>query len=651
MSRNKSEAQLSGMDQAMENGVVNPAFQNDTEDNLNVSMTSINLGSEYDHTINITKEPNLHNGLQEVSLNTKPSSENSAQSKQAWKEDNTKTGNDKTGDPERDQWDKPIEFLLSCISMSVGLGNIWRFPFTCYENGGGCFLIVYLIVLTLVGRPIYFLELVIGQFSSSGPIQVWKMVPVLKGVGYGQMIGATCVVSFYVSIMGLTVFFFFASLQSALPWSVCDETWAGECNENKTASITHPNTSLSQLYFGNEVLKQKGSIDDGIGMPEWRLTLCLLFSWMVIFLVLFKGVKSSGKSAYFTSLFPYVVIFILLIRGVTLEGAWTGITYFIVPQWDRLYDIKIWYAAVGQCFLSLGTGFGIITMLSSYNSFNRNIYKDAMIISAADTFTSMLAGVTIFAILGNLAHELNVDISEVVDAGPGLAFESLPYAIAQFSWVPQIFSLLFFFMLFTIGLGSACSLANAVVTVIADEFPSTKRWILVAGICVGGFLFGLIYVTPGGQFMVTLVDYYGVSFLLYVMAVLEVVGVAWFYGMDNICRDVEFMLNMKLSFYWIFCWKYLVPVALTAILVYSVITAGTLQHNGVDFPESALLSGRIMATVSLLLIPICAIHAICKRKEDTWGKKIIHSFSPASSWGPQDAGKKAEWERYKEKLN
>ena len=85
-------------------------------------------------------------------------------------------------DTGRDEWDKPIEFLLSCISMSVGLGNIWRFPFTCYENGGGCFLIVYLVVLILIGRPIYFLELYIGQFSSSGTIRVWKMVPILKGM-------------------------------------------------------------------------------------------------------------------------------------------------------------------------------------------------------------------------------------------------------------------------------------------------------------------------------------------------------------------------------------------------------------------------------------------------------------------------------------
>jgi solute carrier family 6 amino acid transporter-like protein 5/7/9/14 len=84
-------------------------------------------------------------------------------------------------EPERQQWDNPIEFLLSCISMSVGLGNVWRFPFTAYENGGGAFLIPYILVLLLVGRPLYFLELALGQFSSSGSVRVWDMVPALGG--------------------------------------------------------------------------------------------------------------------------------------------------------------------------------------------------------------------------------------------------------------------------------------------------------------------------------------------------------------------------------------------------------------------------------------------------------------------------------------
>ena len=86
-----------------------------------------------------------------------------------------------SSEPERQVWDNPIEFLLSCIAMSVGLGNVWRFPFTAYENGGGAFLIPYIIVLMLIGRPMYFLELALGQFTSRSSVHVWDMVPALRG--------------------------------------------------------------------------------------------------------------------------------------------------------------------------------------------------------------------------------------------------------------------------------------------------------------------------------------------------------------------------------------------------------------------------------------------------------------------------------------
>ena len=82
----------------------------------------------------------------------------------------------------RQQWSNPIEFLLSCVAMSVGLGNVWRFPFTAYENGGGAFLIPYILVLVLIGRPLYFLELAMGQFASKSSVKIWDMSPFFRGM-------------------------------------------------------------------------------------------------------------------------------------------------------------------------------------------------------------------------------------------------------------------------------------------------------------------------------------------------------------------------------------------------------------------------------------------------------------------------------------
>lgn len=208
------------------------------------------------------------------------------------------------------------------------------------------------------------------------------------------------------------------------------------------------------------MLKEKTQIDDGIGLPDWRLTLCLLFSWAVTCAVSLRGVQSSGKASYFLALFPYVVMVALLIRAVTLEGAGEGILYFITPKWEKLATaevcnkteshtyksmlqvrilIQVWYAAVTQCFFSLNVGFGSIIMYSSYNGFNHNINRDAMVVTTLDTFTSLLAGTTIFGILGNLAKELNVEVDQVIGSGgTGLAFVSYPEAIAKFEAVPWV---------------------------------------------------------------------------------------------------------------------------------------------------------------------------------------------------------------------
>lgn len=186
-------------------------------------------------------------------------------------------------------------------------------------------------------------------------------------------------------------------------------------------------------------MKEKSQIDDGIGTPDWKLTLCLLFSWAITCAVSLRGVQSSGKASYFLALFPYVVMVALLIRAVTLEGAGEGILYFITPKWEKLATADVWYAAVTQCFFSLNVGFGSIIMYSSYNNFGHNINRDAMVVTTLDTFTSLLAGTTIFGILGNLAKELNVDVDEVIGSGgTGLAFISYPEAIAKFEAVPWV---------------------------------------------------------------------------------------------------------------------------------------------------------------------------------------------------------------------
>jgi solute carrier family 6 amino acid transporter-like protein 5/7/9/14 len=148
-----------------------------------------------------------------------------------------------------------MEFLMSCISLSVGLGNIWRFPFTCYENGGGAFLIPYIIVLLLIGKPIYYFEMILGQFSSKGSVLASSTIPALKGIAIGQQFGVLFIVTYYTSLIALTLFYMVKSFSATLPWSFCWEKWsdvvcvpADPRFQTGDGKIVNGTTS-SELYF------------------------------------------------------------------------------------------------------------------------------------------------------------------------------------------------------------------------------------------------------------------------------------------------------------------------------------------------------------------------------------------------------------------
>lgn len=166
------------------------------------------------------------------------------------------TGKVKKPPKSRDSWGKGIEFLLSCVAMSVGLGNVWRFPFTALENGGGAFVIPYIICLVLVGKPIYFMEMVFGQFSSRGSVKVFDCVPAMRGVGVGQVVSIGIVATYYSSLMALTLKYLADSFSEILPWSICNPAWSETCipsgiSDNLNTSIVKDNTSRTsaELYF------------------------------------------------------------------------------------------------------------------------------------------------------------------------------------------------------------------------------------------------------------------------------------------------------------------------------------------------------------------------------------------------------------------
>ncbi|CAG9830612.1 unnamed protein product [Diabrotica balteata] len=569
----------------------------------------------------------------------------------------TVTTNEET--KERSQWGNSTEFLMSCIAMSVGLGNIWRFPFIANKNGGGAFLIPYLIILTFIGRPMYYMEMALGQFSNRGSIKMYtKLSPVLKGIGYGQVVGSFCVASYYCIIMAITLVYLFNSFTSNFPWATCQDSWQEYLDSRNLTCLDHANTSVkgvetissSEMYFRREVLKEVDDISDGIGLPDWKLTILVLITWLITYLVSVRGVKSSGKASYFLAIFPYVVMFILFIRAATLEGATEGMLYFIKADFTKLLDAEVWYAAVTQCFFSLGVGFGSIITLSSYNKFDHNINRDALVVTTLDTFTSLLSGFTIFGILGNLAHEMNVPPSEVISAGggTGLAFISYPDALSKFTFVPWLFSITFFFMLFVLGVGSLVATHATLNTAIKDAF-NIADWKIAAFTSIVLFLVGLIYITPGGQYILDLVDHFGGTFVIFVCAILEVFAITFLYGVENFCIDLEFMTKKKVGVYWRISWGVVMPLLLIVIFFYFVSTLKPLVYGiySLYYPTGLTILGWSIIGIVIIQLFGWLLYFLGKNGHCSITKMFKKTFS-TETWGPEDPKIKEDWKKFRE---
>lgn len=220
-------------------------------------------------------------------------------------------------------------------------------------------------------------------------------------------------------------------------------------------------------------------------------------------------------------------------------------------------------------------------------------------------------------------------------------------------FLPQFFAVLFFFMLFVLGVGSAVGLQGSIVTNLLDIFPRFKQW-QMAGICsIIGFLVGLIYVTPGGQWMLQLVDFFGGTFLIFALAIMQLVGIFWIYGIESFCWDVEFMLNRKVTPFWRISWFLITPGLMIIIFFYFLATLKNPTFIGLAFPTSSLVAGWLIFVVGIAQIFIWGLW-IASREDFDDGKsssKLKRLFKPDPNWGPKSPKIRKEWISFKaEKL-
>ncbi|KAH9489847.1 Sodium- and chloride-dependent glycine transporter 2 [Bulinus truncatus] len=570
----------------------------------------------------------------------------------------------------RQTWSRKTEYMLSMVGYSVGLGNVWRFPYVCIRNGGGAFLIPYFVCLVLCGLPLYFMEVAMGQFMSRGVYHIWNICPLFKGLGIGQLIAGFISSWYYAILLAWVSIYLVNSFKSPLPWTLCGQEWnTPACvpqgirvqgitgNETDKILPTYVNGTghgfrvnltsglkpASHEFWLNNVLELSPGLEDLGGLP-WHTTVGLLVSCLLVVLCLIKGVKSLGKVVYVTATLPYILITVLIIKGLTLPGAMDGLIFYIYPDFSKLLQVQTWLEASLQVFYSLGPIWGGLVTMASYNKFQNNCLRDSVILTFLCEGTSVFAGFAIFTVLGHMAYNLNVPVANFSATGAGLAFVVYPEAVA-FLPVPQLWGVLFFLMLFTVALDSQFVYVEIVLTGLHDMWPKfTTRWSVVVKVVYSSFQFliALPFASRGGMYLFQLVDWYIAAFAAVAIGLLECVIVAWIYGAERFMDDIKLMTKKRPPYIFNILWRFITPVLLVILLVTTLMSYEAPTYEGYLYSDGAVAFGWVIAVIWFLPVPLVAAGQLFTNSGSILNR-LKAACRPSPEWQPGDVSYREQY--------
>ncbi|WP_369902783.1 sodium-dependent transporter [Bacillus manliponensis] len=494
----------------------------------------------------------------------------------------------------RQQWGTRAGFILAAVGSAVGLGNIWRFPYTAYENGGGAFYLPYLFALLTTGISLLAFEFALGhRHRGSAPLTFFRIDRRAEFIGWWQM-AVTFIISTYYSVI--------------IAWSISYTYFAitGAWGEDTESFL------LKEYLQVAEKPGQFGGL-----VPEVLFPLALV--WIIVLGVAFKGVK-KGIEVVNRIFIPLLVIMFLIIvvRAVTLDGALQGLDAFFKPDWSRITDGKVWLAAYGQIFFSLSLAFGIMITYSSYLPKKSDTTNNAFITGFANSGFELLAGIGVFAALGFMANNMGVPVNEVATAGVGLAFIVFPQIINELP-LSSFFGTLFFLSLTVAGITSLISLAEVCFAAVSEKFSlSRKKGIVIMGTLL--VLVSLVFATRGGLMFLDVVDYFANNFGLIVIALVEIVVVGLMLRRLKVYQDhANFASDVKLGTFWKVSLLVITPLVLGYMLIDGFIQ--NIKENYGGYPtEFVVTYGWALVAAFFILAIVISFKKWDKRIEEESAK-------------------------------
>lgn len=403
-----------------------------------------------------------------------------------------------------------LGFILAAVGYAVGLGNIWRFPYVAYENGGGAFLVPYLFALLTTGIPLVILEYTIGhKYRGSGPLSFFRISPKWEWIGWWQVLISFIVSTYFAVIVAWAVAYLYFSI---------GRQWGSGFDAHGKLATEH--------FFYNDYLKISGG-EFELGGVTLGVILPLLFVWFLTMGILYRGVRRGIELANKVFI-PLLVILmaIIVLRGITLPGAGEGLNDLFQPDWTAMLSGDVWAAAYGQIFFSVGVSWSLFIVFASYLPRKSDINNSALVTAFSNSGFELFAAIGVFATLGFLATQMNASVHEVVDDGIGLAFIVFPEIINQFPVYSTAFGLVFFLSLVVAGLSTLVSICEAYVAAVMDKFHLSRSRAVTYSVGLSA-LISILFSTGGGLYFLDAIDYFMNNFGLLLAGLAEAVFVVW----------------------------------------------------------------------------------------------------------------------------
>jgi NSS family neurotransmitter:Na+ symporter len=486
--------------------------------------------------------------------------------------------------PHRPQWKTRSGFLLAAIGSAIGLGNIWRFSYMCYANGGGAFLIPYFLALFTAGIPLMILEYGIGhKMRGSAPMTFAKISRHWEWLGWWAvtfvMFG---IVLYYCVVISWCLSYVIFSF--TLPWQA------------------DPNAFFFQKFLG--LTSGPGRIGDVRTPILFSLGLVWFLNWFIVFWGVEKGIERANK--IFIPLL-LVLTFILVAWSLRLPGAKAGIAKYLKPDFSILSRPRVWIDAFSQIFFTLSLGFGIMIAYASYLPRKNSIVQNAFITSFANCAYSLFAGFAVFGTLGYMAYQTAKPFEQVVQQSIGLAFVAYPQAISLLPYFPSLFGVLFFTTLLVAGISSSVSILEAFSSAMIDKFHYSRKSIVTA-LSIIGFLGGIIFTTGGGLYWLDIVDHFLTHYGLVVVGFLECIVIGWIFGARRLREHIRHISGLVLGRWWDICVKFFTPIILTTMLINDFLDEVAHPYGGYSW-LAIILIGRDWLLLTLIVAFIVSLRA------------------------------------------